>query len=167
MGGGGVDPPAPVGGGHCVLLDTAITLDRGHCQLKDLQKAKANGRLADNGGPVHQPIKGVRLGHASHILRIKTDNGLEIGVTAGEPFITGDHDPFGTSAAILKERFDRGETVTTITRPYDQIEMGRIVSITQEYGDFTVGDPTVHGGMFWGNGFLLHNKPYDDFNAYF
>jgi hypothetical protein len=37
--------------------------------------------------------------------------------------------------------------------------VSRIVSIDVEHGSFTVGEPTVEGGIFIAGGFVLHNKP--------
>jgi hypothetical protein len=71
----------------------------------------------------------------------------------------------GVEAQVLKKRLDRGEKVYTLTRPHDEIESTRIMSMTEEYGDFTVGEPTVDGEIYEAGGFLLHNKPNDFFGA--
>jgi hypothetical protein len=163
--GGGVDPPPPTGGGSCVVLDTPIRLADGRVPLRELRKAINEGRRIDVGGPVYRKIKGVRLGHVSMVYRVRSANGLEILCTPNEPFVVSPNIATGIEAQVLKKRLDRGEKVYTLTRPHDEIESSRIMSMTEEYGDFTVGEPTVDGGIYEAGGFLLHNKPNDFFGA--
>jgi hypothetical protein len=156
-GGIGIDPPPPSGGGHCILIDQPIRIhDSEEVPLKRLVK----GMPTENGGPVCGRVKGIKLFHASHIYIVEAANGCRLPCTPAEPFITSKLDYKGTPASVLKARLDRGEKVTTQTMPGDSVESSEIVSITEEFGDFTVGDPSLLGPkIFIAGGFLLHNKP--------
>jgi hypothetical protein len=154
-GGGGIDPPPPVGGGHCLLLDVPVRTDKGPVPLKELKQP----RMIDDGGPVYRWLKGVKLGHASRIFHVRTEDGGHLPCTFNEPLITSKTDRNGTWAEFLKKRLDAGEDVYTLRQTGDRPFVSRIVSIDVEHGSFTVGEPTVQGGIFIAGGFVLHNKP--------
>lgn len=154
-GGGGIDPPPPVGGGHCFLLDVPVRTSKGNIPLGDLRTPS----LLDGVGPIFRPLKGVKLGHASCIFHVRSEDGGYLPCTYNEPFITSKADRNGTWAEHLKRRLDDGEDVYTLRQTGDEPFMSRIVSIEIEHGSFTVGEPTVEAGIFVAGGFVLHNKP--------
>jgi hypothetical protein len=135
------------------LLDVPVTTDQGEIALRELKRPL----MIDNGGPVYRALKGVKIGHAARIFHVRTEDGGHLPCTWNEPFITSKTDRNGTWADTLKRRLDAGEDVSTIRWG----KSVKIVSIDIEHGDFTVGEPTVEGGIFMADGFLLHNKPID------
>ena len=160
-GDGGVDPPPPTGGGSCVLLDTLVRTAKGDIALGELRTPI----LLDGVGPIFRPLKGIKLGHASRLFHVRTEDGGHVACTYNEPFITSRADRTGTWAEALKKRLDNGESVYTLRQTGDEPFVSRIVSIDIEYGSFTVGEPTVEGGLFVAGGFVLHNKPIFEFNG--
>lgn len=160
-GGGGVDPPPPVGGGHCILLNVPVRTSKGDVPLGELRTPM----YLDGAGPIFRHLKGIKLGHASRIFHVTTEDGGQLSCTYNEPFITSKADRNGTWAITLKKRLDAGEDVYTLRQTGEFPFVSRIVSIDVEYGDFTVGEPTVEGGIFIAGGFVLHNKPILELNG--
>jgi hypothetical protein len=158
-GGGGGDiepPPPPGGGGYCALLSSDLHLPGGETIVLDDAK---RGMLVDSGGPVPSRIRRIKKAHASRIFRVVTETGLSIGVTFDHPFIAGWGDIDGTPCIKLKKRLDAGEMVHVLTRRANGIDLERVVSITEESGDFWVGMPTLEGAPYvLINGFLNHNR---------
>lgn len=159
-GGGGIDPPPPTGGGSCLLLDVPVRTDKGQIALRELRRPL----MIDNGGPVFRAFKGVKIGHAARIFHVRTEDGGHLPCTWNEPLITSKTDRYGTWAETLKRRLDAGESVYTLRQTGNEPFVSRIVSIDVEHGDFSVGEPTVEGGIFIAAGFVLHNKPILDGN---
>jgi hypothetical protein len=160
-GSGGIDPPPPPSGGYCVVTDTPVRMADGEIPFRELQATTRSGKLIDAGGPVHRRVFGVRVGHASYVLRVEAENGCKVRCTPDEPFITDESDAGGTPLVVLQQRMADGKTVMVLTKPGEEVMRTKIVSIVGESGDFTVGEPTVDGGIYIAGGFLFHNKPVD------
>jgi hypothetical protein len=157
--GGGIDPPPPPGGGGtgsgCALIGTPLSLLSGEVAVEQAQR----GDLTDNGGPVCGNILFVKQQHTGQIFWVETASGLRRGFTHTHPFISHRADYNGTPLSMLKARFDAGETVTTLTRPFRTVIEDRIVNITEEFGDFFVAIPEVEGSpVIILGGFLSHNN---------
>jgi len=152
--GGGIDPPPPGGGGGCVLLDSTFSLIDREIELQHAVKDD----VPDSGGAVCGKVTHVKQAQAGRIFRIVTESGLSVGCTFDHPFITSKTDFNGTPCDAIKKRFDGGENVYLLTRPGSKIISDKIVSITEEFGDFWVGMPCVDGPhTVILNGFLSHN----------
>ena len=106
-------------------------------------------------------------GHASCVLRFKFANGCEVACTPTHPFITDECDLSGTPAIELKRKFNAGKRVTSLTKPKNKVVRSAVISVTEEIGDFTVGIPTVDGGIVIAGGCLVHNRKNDQLQEFF
>jgi hypothetical protein len=110
-------------------------------------------------------VKQIKQFHTAKIYRVVTESGLKVGCTFDHPFITSLTDVKGTRAAALKARLDAGEEVFTLTRSDEREHpvIERIVSMTEEIGDFWVGIPSIDGPpIVILNGFVSHNRKADE-----
>jgi hypothetical protein len=159
-GGGGIDPPPPGGGGGCVLLDSTIALyaDDGSKRTAELHTIGKDA-MTDNGGAICGKVKYVKQAHTSRIFRVVAKSGLTVGATFDHPFITSPVDHKGTACIELQRRLNAGQEVYILTRPKGEVISDRIISITEEFGDFWVGIPSIEGSpVVILNGFLSHNN---------
>jgi hypothetical protein len=163
-GGTGTPTPPPIGsGGHCVLMDTFVSVlsdDRvEQITLRELQARCLKEEIFCFGaGVIGGRVRCVKTAYASRILHIKTKSSF-ISCTLDHPFITSQTDIHGTPASKLM--------VGDIVQIYDgKLRQEVILSIEQEYGDFKIGIPQLEGSHICIlNGYINHNKEEFDPNA--
>lgn len=149
-------PPSP-GSGGCVLLDSLVTVYDEffvvkQITLRELQsKCLKEGIYCFSAGAIGGRVLSIKQSYASRILHIESSGGLKISATHNHPFITNPFDIAGTPASQLKV----GDEIIAVGK---EIAPQRIVSITEEFGDFVVGIPVLDGSHICVlNGFVSHN----------
>lgn len=155
--GGGVDDPPPFGsGGHCVLMESLVSvLENGEIKqitLRELQKRCLEETIfCYSAGVIGGRVRAVRKAYASRVLKITTSSS-SVTCTLDHPFILNQTDINGTPASKLK----KGDFIWFYN---GNLKKEEILGIEEQFGDFEIGIPSLEGSHICIlNGFVSHNK---------
>jgi len=152
--GGGGSPEPGDGGVGCVPLDTPVMMWLGE-RLKSIPLIRLlTGDGMFSGGLYVNSVQNVRILWADRLLRIRTENAIELYCTLKHPLIRTRTDSRGQMASKFRE----GDFVLTSIN--GKVERSRIVSIAEVTGKVQVGTPILNGTHWYFAGHRYPKNPY-------